>query len=66
MTRAWSGVVDGERYELKDHGAQDIRAYHVVKDIVRVEKFIAGRDGADGAVSRMPRAYAEDVVSAGR
>ena len=26
------------------------RAYDVVKDIVRVEKFIAGRDGADGTV----------------
>jgi hypothetical protein len=50
LTRAWSGVVDGERYELKDHGAQDIRAYDVVKDIVRVERFIAARDGADGAV----------------
>lgn len=50
LTRAWTGEVDGEQYELKDHGAQDIRAYDVVKDVVRVEKFIAGRPRADGAV----------------
>lgn len=50
LTRAWVGDVDGEHYELKDHGAQDVRAYDVVKDVVRVEKFIAGRAGAEGAV----------------
>ena len=50
LTRAWTGVVDGEQYELKDHEAQDIRAYDAVKDIARVEKFTADRDGADGAV----------------
>lgn len=50
LTRRWEGTVNGERYELKNHGAQDIRAYDVVKDICRVEKFIAGREGADGAV----------------
>jgi hypothetical protein len=50
LTRAWTGDVGGERYELKDHGAQDIRAYDVVKDVVRVEKFIGGLPGADGAV----------------
>lgn len=43
-------MVDSERYELKDHGAQDVRAYDVVKDIERVERFISGNDGADGAV----------------
>lgn len=48
LTRAWTGDVGGERYELKDHGAQDIRAYDVVKDVVRVEKFIGGLPGADG------------------
>jgi hypothetical protein len=35
LTRAWSGSVGGERYELKNHGTQDIRAYDVVKDVVR-------------------------------
>jgi hypothetical protein len=50
LTRAWTGDVGGERYELKDHGAQDIRAYDVVKDVVRVEKFIGPLPGADGAV----------------
>lgn len=50
LTRLWSGTIDGERYELKNHGAQDIRAYDIIKDIVRVEKFIAGTAGTDGAV----------------
>jgi hypothetical protein len=50
LTRAWSGEVEGERYELKNHGAQDVRAYDVVKDVHRVERFIAGRYGVDGAV----------------
>lgn len=50
LTRLWSGEVDGEWFELKNHGAQDIRAYDVVKDIVRVEKFVASRPGCDGAV----------------
>lgn len=50
LTRLWSGIVGGERYELKNHGAQDIRAYDIVKDISRVEKFIFGAANADGAV----------------
>lgn len=50
LTRAWVGDVDGERYELKDHGAQDVRAYDVVKDVARVERFLAGKPGANGAV----------------
>jgi hypothetical protein len=50
LTRAWAGEIAGERYELKNHGAQDIRAYDVVKDLVRVEKFVAARDDADGVV----------------
>jgi hypothetical protein len=33
LTAAWSGVVLGERFALKNQGAQDIRAYDVVKDI---------------------------------
>ena len=50
LTRGWAGTVGAERFELKNHGAQDIRAYDVVKDIKRVEGFITGRSGADGAV----------------
>lgn len=50
LTRLWGGTVDGKRYESKNHGAQDIRAYDIIKDIVRVEKFVAGTAGADGAV----------------
>ncbi len=50
LTRAWEGEVAGERFELKDQGAQDIRAHDVVKDIVRVEKFVAAMPGSNGAV----------------
>ena len=35
---------------MKDQGAQDIRAHDVVKDIVRVEKFVAAMAGSNGAV----------------
>lgn len=50
LTRLWSGDHDGERFELKNHGAQDVRGYDVVKDISRVERFVHGRPGWDGAV----------------
>lgn len=50
LTRAWTGTVDGERFELKNQGAQDIRAYDVVKDIGRVEHDTQVLDGCNGAV----------------
>ena len=50
LTRLWHGDVGGERFELTDQGAQDIRAYDVVKDIARVERFVASRPGSNGAV----------------
>lgn len=50
LVRLWHGEVGGERFELKNQGAQDIRAYDVVKDIVRVERFVASRPNGDGAV----------------
>lgn len=46
LTRLWTGEFAGERFELKDQGAQDIRAHDVVKDIVRVEKFVAAMPAA--------------------
>lgn len=50
LTAAWAGVVNGERFELRSQAAQDIRAYDVVKDIQRVERFVHGRPGWAGAV----------------
>lgn len=50
LTRAWTGNVGGERFELKDQGAQDIRAYDVVKDIGRVEQDTVLLPGCDGVV----------------
>jgi len=50
LTTAWSGDVGGETFALKSQGAQDIRAYDVVKDIHRVERFVKGGAGLNGAV----------------
>jgi hypothetical protein len=50
LTRSWSGELEGERYDLRNQWAQDTRGYDVVKDISRVERFVAGRPGSDGAV----------------
>lgn len=50
MTRRWAGVVRGESFALKNHGASDLRGYDVVKDVVRVERFVAPRLGWRGLV----------------
>ena len=44
LTRSWTGSsADGEDFELKNHGARDLRRYDVVKDVHRVERFMEGR-----------------------
>jgi len=53
MTRLWVGVHGGESFALKNHGASDLRAYDVVKDIERVERFVGGRPGWAGVVIAM-------------
>jgi hypothetical protein len=50
LTRAWSGEIGGQRYDLKNHSAHDFRRYDVVNDIARVEQFTQSRAGANGAV----------------
>lgn len=50
LTRRWSGTVNDERFDLAEHSARDICGYDVIQDIVRMEKFIAGRPRSDGAV----------------
>ena len=54
-TRSWSGlaksgVARSEEYRLKNHGAEDIFGYDVVKDIWRVEQVVGGQEGWNGAV----------------
>jgi hypothetical protein len=39
LTAGWAGRLVGESFELLSQGAQDIRAYDCVKDIVRVERY---------------------------
>lgn len=50
LTAAWSGEVDGEQYGLVSQGAQDIRAYDVLKHVQRVERFVNGHPGWSGMV----------------
>ena len=51
ITRKWNGTDHtGHEYLLKEHSAHDQRRYDVVKDIKRVEQFVGGRQGANGAV----------------
>lgn len=50
MTARWEGEHDGERFDLRAHGADDTTSYDVVKDIERVERFSAARPGCNGAV----------------
>lgn len=53
MTRLWVGAHAGESFALKNHGASDLRAYDIVKDIARVERFVCGRPGWLGFVIAM-------------
>lgn len=50
LTAAWQGVEGGEEFDLLNQGAQDIRAYDCVKDIGRVERYVAEHPGAAGLV----------------
>jgi hypothetical protein len=57
LTALWSGAVNREQFALKNQGAQDIRAYDAVKDIGRLERFVAGRSEWNGifiAISNDP------------
>jgi hypothetical protein len=48
LTASWSGEVGGESFALKNHGAQDVRGYDVMKDIGRLERFAAVGPGWNG------------------
>jgi len=50
LTAAWSGEVNGEQFGLVNQGAQDIRAYDVLKDVQRVEQFVDGHPDWGGMV----------------
>lgn len=57
LTASWVGVVAGEQFALKNQGAQDIRAYDVVKDISRLERLVAAGSVENGllvAISNDP------------
>jgi hypothetical protein len=42
-TRKMSASITGEVYNLKNHGAQDVNRYSVLKDIERLEHLLASR-----------------------
>lgn len=49
-TALWRGVVAGEAFNLKNHGADVLGGYDIVKDIGRIESLIAGGSANSGAV----------------
>jgi hypothetical protein len=49
-TRSADVELKGERFDLANHGAQDIGAYDVWKDVHRVERVCAQRPGVQGCV----------------
>ncbi len=49
-TALWAGAANGEQFALKNHGAQDITSYDIVKDVNRVEHFVSAREGWNGLV----------------
>jgi hypothetical protein len=50
LRAAFCGTVAGERYELKNHQARDIRRHDVVKDVTRVETLLSAGYAHDGYV----------------
>jgi hypothetical protein len=48
-TRALTAEERGERFELRNQGAQDITRYDVIKDVARVERIVSGGGADDGA-----------------
>lgn len=50
LAAGWTGEADGEYFDLLSQGAQDIRAYDVVKDVQRVERLVNNRPGWSGLV----------------
>ena len=38
-TKEWHADIDGERFELKPHGAADIGEYNFLKDVYRLEQW---------------------------
>jgi hypothetical protein len=47
-TRKLDTVFGGERFHLRNHGAQDIGRYDFIKDIVRLERFVIGNANSVG------------------
>jgi hypothetical protein len=50
LTALVDAEFDGEAFNLPNQGAQDIRAYDVLKDFERVESFVAEQPGWTGLV----------------
>jgi len=48
LTSRLTSEYAGETFDLKNHGAQDIRAYDAVKDIGRLERFVDQRPNWNG------------------
>ena len=49
-TAHWEGIVEGEAFRLKNHGADDLGSYDVLKDVSRIEVLIRERLVTQGMV----------------
>jgi hypothetical protein len=49
-TALWSGEVAGEEFRLKNHGADDIGGYDIIKDVARIESLVGDGSANSGAV----------------
>ena len=48
LTRKLEAVVLGEAFSLRNQAAQDVSRYHVIRDIVRIERVASELPGASG------------------
>jgi hypothetical protein len=72
FTRALDRIVDGERFELLNQGAQDISRYDFVRDLERVEAVARAQPGVRGLALALtndssywrPRTYPRSTIDA--
>ncbi|HZO87322.1 MAG TPA: hypothetical protein VFB38_03215 [Chthonomonadaceae bacterium] len=48
LTKGLKAEVNGEAFDLKNHGADDVRSYDVLKDVVRLERISAAKSDITG------------------
>ncbi|HET9662237.1 MAG TPA: hypothetical protein VFP05_18065 [Thermomicrobiales bacterium] len=49
-TKRLSTAIGAERFEVAEHGAQDLTRYDIIKDVVRIERVVDSMPNSAGAV----------------